>query len=214
LQALIDLNGPLHSNWVGLLKLVSQPITNKQLVQLTSKTMTLNKTLKEILRDINTQVLETKYVINLGQLLKIVPYIKWYIFKLIKPIQLVQLERVQAEPTCATIVIDHQMVVIQVQVGNNFIDDVLIDGGFGVNIIIENLRIQLSLSKPNPKPYNLRMVDQTIAKPLGFIKDLKIFVHGIPYTFTFSVINNNVLYFSYSMLFGPLWLKDAKVSHD
>jgi hypothetical protein len=32
LQALIDLNGPLHSNWVGLLEPVSQPITNKQLI--------------------------------------------------------------------------------------------------------------------------------------------------------------------------------------
>jgi hypothetical protein len=33
------------------------------------------------------------------------------------------------------------MVVIQVQVGKKSIDDVLIDGGFGVNIITENLRI-------------------------------------------------------------------------
>jgi len=47
------------------------------------------------------------------------------------------------------------MVVIQVQVGKNFIDDVLIDWGFGVNIIIENLWVQLGLSKPNPAPYNL-----------------------------------------------------------
>jgi len=31
------------------------------------------------------------------------------------------------------------MVVIQVQVGKNFIDDVLIDGGSKINIIIENL---------------------------------------------------------------------------
>ncbi len=29
------------------------------------------------------------------------------------------------------------------------------------------------------------MVDQTIAKPLGLIKDLKIFVDGIPYTLHF-----------------------------
>jgi hypothetical protein len=37
--------------------------------------------------------------------------------------------------------IDHQMAVIQVHVGNFYIDDVLINGGFGVNIIIENLRV-------------------------------------------------------------------------
>ncbi len=69
------------------------------------------------------------------------PDIKWYIFKLVKPIQLVQLELVQAKPACATIITNHQMAMIQVQVGKNFIDDVLINGGFGVNIITENLRI-------------------------------------------------------------------------
>ncbi len=34
-------------------------------------------------------------------------------------------------------------------------------------------------------------------KLLGLIRDLKIFVHGIPYTITFIVINNNVLNSSY-----------------
>jgi len=105
-------------------------------------------------------------VINLGQLLKILPNIKQNIFEPIKPIQLVQ-----PEPTCVTVVINHQMVVIQVQVGKKFIDDVLIDEGFGVNVIKENLRIQLSLSKPNPSPYNLRMANQTIAKPLGLMDE-------------------------------------------
>jgi hypothetical protein len=38
--------------------------------------------------------------------------------------------------------------------------------------------MQLGLSKLKPTPYNLRMADQTIAKPLGLIKDLKILVHG------------------------------------
>jgi hypothetical protein len=50
--------------------------------------MILEKTLEEILKDIvDYHVLETKYVINLGQLLKIVPNIKQYIFKPVKPIQ-------------------------------------------------------------------------------------------------------------------------------
>jgi hypothetical protein len=33
------------------------------------------------------------------------------------------------------------MVVIHVQVGMNFIEDVLLDGGYGINIIIEKLRM-------------------------------------------------------------------------
>jgi hypothetical protein len=56
-----------------------------------------------------------------------------------------------------------------------------LDGGFGVNIIMKKLRVQLGLSKPKPAPYNLHMAYQTIVKPLGLIKDLKILVHGILY---------------------------------
>jgi hypothetical protein len=67
--------------------------------------------------------METKYVINLGQLLKIMPDIKWYISKPVKFVQLVQPEHLQLEHACATMVIDHQMTIIQVQIGKNFIDD-------------------------------------------------------------------------------------------
>jgi hypothetical protein len=44
---------------------------------------------------------------------------------------------------------------------------VLLDGGFGVNIIIKKLKAILGLLKPQPTPYNLQMVDQKIAKPLN-----------------------------------------------
>jgi hypothetical protein len=46
------------------------------------------------------------------------------------------------------------MVVIQIQVRKNFIEDVLLDGEFGVHIIMEKLKVQLGLSKPKPTPYN------------------------------------------------------------
>ncbi len=90
----------------------------------------------------------------------------------------------------------------------------LFDGGFGVNIITENLKVQLGLPKPNPTPYNLHMVNHIIVKPLGLIRDLKIFINGIPYIVTFIVINSNVLDSNYSMLLKHPWLKDTKVSHD
>jgi len=72
----------------------------------------------------------------------------------------------------------------------------------------------LGLPKPKPTPYNLRMANQTTIKPMGFIKDLKIYVHGIPYITTFTVLQNSVVNFNYSMLLGRPWLKDAKVAHD
>jgi hypothetical protein len=67
------------------------------------------------------------------------------------------------------------MTIIWIQVGKNFIKDVLLNGGYGVNIITEKSRVQLGLSKPKPSPYNLLMVNQNIVKPLGMIKDLMIF---------------------------------------
>jgi hypothetical protein len=57
------------------------------------------------------------------------------------------------------------------------------------------------------------MANQTIAKPLGLIRDLKIFVHCILCKVIFIVINNNVVASSYWMLLGCQWLKDVKVSH-
>jgi hypothetical protein len=48
---------------------------------------------------------------------------------------------------------------------------------------------------------------------MGLIRDLKIYVHGIPYKITFTILHNNVVDFSYSMLGRP-WLRDAKVAHD
>jgi hypothetical protein len=58
-------------------------------------------------------------------------------------------------PTYVVVAIDHQMIVIQVQIGKNFIDDVLLDAISRINIIMEKLWMLLGLSKPNPIPYNL-----------------------------------------------------------
>jgi hypothetical protein len=44
------------------------------------------------------------------------------------------------------------MAIIQVQVGKNIVEDVLIDGGTSVNIIINNLKTKLGLPKLIPVP--------------------------------------------------------------
>jgi hypothetical protein len=58
------------------------------------------------------------------------------------------------------------------------------------------------------------MVDQTITKPVGLIRDLKIYVHGILYITMFIVFQNSVVDSSYFMLLGKPWLRDAKMAHD
>jgi hypothetical protein len=84
------------------------------------------------------------------------------------------------------------MVVIQIQIGKNTIEDVLLDGGFSVNIIIEQLRLRLGLPKPEPAPYNLKMAYQTTTKPMGLIRDLKKYVHEFPCIILFALLQNNL----------------------
>ncbi len=107
-------------------------------------------------------------------------------------------------PKVGTIVvtIDNHMAVIQVQIGKNTIEDVLLRGGSRVNIITKQLRLRLGLPKPKLAPYNLRMADQTTTKPMGLIRALKIYVHGIPYITTFTILHNSVVDSSYSMCVG------------
>jgi hypothetical protein len=80
------------------------------------------------------------------------------------------------------------MDVIQMYIGRNIIEDVLLDGWSGVNIIIENLKFRLGLPKLKPILYNLRMANQTTIKSIGLIKNLKMYVHGIPYIATFPIL--------------------------
>jgi len=47
--------------------------------------------------------------------------------------------------------------------------------------------------KPKPAPYNLRMANQPTTKPMGLIRDLKIYVHDIFYITTFTILQNNVV---------------------
>jgi len=75
-----------------------------------------------------------------------------------------------------------------VQIRKNFIENVFLNVGYKVYIIMEKLKIKLRLTKPKPTPYNIHMTNQTIAKPLGLIKNIKFFVHGILYIVSFIVI--------------------------
>jgi hypothetical protein len=72
----------------------------------------------------------------------------------------------------------------------------------------------LGLPKLKHAPYNLRMANQITTKLVGLIRDLKIYVHGIPYITTFTILQNSVVDSSYSMLLGKPWLRDAKMAHD
>jgi len=91
---------------------------------------------------------------------------------------------------------------------------VLLEGVSRINILTKQLRSRLGLPKPKPAPYNMRAINQITTKPMGFIRDLRIYVHGIPYITVFTILQNNVIDSSYSMLLGRPWSRDVKVAHD
>jgi len=72
-------------------------------------------------------------------------------------------------------------------------------------------KLHIFLELPKPKPTHGRSNNH---KANGLIRDLNIYVHGIPCITTFTILQNNVVDFRYSMLLGKPWLKDAKVAHD
>jgi hypothetical protein len=92
-------------------------------------------------------MLETSYILNLGQLLKISPKLKRYFWLKLKP------EKKNQNLSKATIhkqvgfsvpkvgttivTINNHRAIIQVHIGKNTIEDVLLDGGSRVNIITE-----------------------------------------------------------------------------
>ncbi len=90
----------------------------------------------------------------------------------------------------------------------------MLDGSFGVNIITGQLRLRLRLPKLKLALYHLRMVNQTTTKPMGLIRNLKIYVHGILYIVMFTIFQNNVVDSSYFILLGRPWLRDTKGAHD
>ena len=118
------------------------------------------------------------------------------------------------ELIAATEAINKHMPVISICIGKNIVDDVLLDGGLEVNVIIEEERRRLGLLKPSPAPFNLKMANGTIAKPTGLLRDVKIHIHGILYIVTLTVIDCQTIKSNYSMLFGRPWLRNAKVIHD
>ena len=106
------------------------------------------------------------------------------------------------------------MPMISTCIGKNIVDDVLIYGESGVNVITEEERCRLGLPKPSPAPFNLKMANGTIAKPTGLLRDVKIHIHGIPYIVILTVINCQTIKSDYSMLLGRPWFRNAKVIHD
>jgi hypothetical protein len=74
--------------------------------------------------------------------------------------------------TIALVTIDLHMAIIHVHIRKNLVKDVFFDGGFGVNVITDDLWKNLGLPTPKHALYTLQMVNQTFTKLVGLYKYL------------------------------------------
>jgi hypothetical protein len=100
-----------------------------------------------VLQEIGQQLLSSKHIRALGQLMHLAPNLKQYVVSKMSPNN--QPTHLQAPPSnVGSIIINPQMAIISMHIGKNIVEDVLLDGGSGVNIITEDLRKNIGITYP------------------------------------------------------------------
>jgi hypothetical protein len=69
---------------------------------------------------------------------------------------------------------DEVMPIVQICIGKCEIMDILLDNGYGINIIYEHLWRKLGLKKPQLMLFMVRMANQRKVQLIGLIRNLKI----------------------------------------
>lgn len=83
---------------------------------------------------------------------------------------------------------DCGLVVFLVQVDKETLDNMLLDGGSGVNLIAEQERICLGLQAPLPTLECLHTVDLSVAELVELIRIVETNIYNILYLINFIVI--------------------------
>ncbi len=87
---------------------------------------------------IGQQLLDNKNTLTMGKVFHLAFNLKQYILTRLSPLPKPN-HPLKSKTNVASIAIDLHMDVIPIHVGKNLVKDVLFDGGFEVNIIIEDL---------------------------------------------------------------------------
>ena len=102
---------------------------------------------------------------------------------------------------------DVKPIEIEVMIVDKVIPNVLVDGGSGLNILPDDTMKRLGLSLTGPSPFIINMANQSLAVPLGMIKDCRISTGGEEYVVTFHVIKMNSSKDTFPLLLGRPWLR-------
>ena len=139
----------LKNQWKGLPHM-DEPTRSKPGKQMDPKTS---------LAKIGDKIMSTTIELTIRQLLTLAPDLFEYVHNYTTEQEAppdkeipVQEHPIVQKATTAAIAVDRQMPVIQLQICRNLVDNVLLNGDSGVNIMFEDLRRRLGLPKPNPAP--------------------------------------------------------------
>jgi len=97
---------------------------------------------------LDDQIFNMKMEVKLGKLIKICPQLQKVLTKFFLKMQEEHVSNVCRVGTHHKNDFNEVMPIVQIFIGNCEIMDVLLDGGYGINIIFEHLQKKLGLKKP------------------------------------------------------------------
>ena len=102
---------------------------------------------------------------------------------------------------------DVEPIEIEVMVVDKVIPNVLVDGGSGLDILLDHTMKRLGISLTGPLPFIINMANQSPAVPLRVIKDCRISTGWKEYVVTFHVIKMHSSKDTFPPLLKRPWLR-------
>ena len=161
--------------------------------------------------DLWTDLNHIKADITIAQLLELSPEIR----KLLKtklPIRPRRKSKVKVTARAQAInkVAEVKAVEVEAVIVDKVLPNTLVDGGSSLNIMPLQTMEKLGLSLTGPSPIVISMANQSLARPVGQIKDCQVMVGGESYTLTIHVIQIHSSKESFPLLLGRPWLRAAE----
>ena len=143
-------------------------------------------------------------------LLKLVPRFTEKVATLIAQKGSEQVSVHYSQPSTSPSIMDEQNPSIKVIIQGQEIENTIIDGGSGVNVINKTTCDRLGITKWEACPFWLRMADTTTVRPIGLLRQLEVVLGG--HSFLISVV---ILHLeapgAYPLLLGRPWLKTTNI---
>ncbi|KAL2650672.1 hypothetical protein R1flu_018800 [Riccia fluitans] len=103
--------------------------------------------------------------------------------------------------------------MILVRIGDITFSRVLVDTGFGINVMSNQIRIRLGYHRMAPPTTKLAMADNTLVWPLPVLSAIPVMVEGVRLIVSFQVIEMEDPEYT-QLILGRIWQKGARAIID